>query len=256
MPGVPLKNTSEHQACKIQIKIQIQTANQREKVKLTSDEMGIVQRQRAMNYLYFRDIEAFTKLVSQMYEKMGWTLSKTLRVTAEECDIIINRREQIFILRCSKRTQGGIGPNPLHDLHESITSEMANGGVFIALSTFTTNAQTFAQAKNIELINGEKFLQRIEVIFARDEVFPAHVLSEQYIRGILKTLNFCPECCNNYMLKDGKYGLYVGCSVFPSCDYTVSLSSTRVEAVSPEKILVQRRITIFGRTLYFQLRYL
>ena len=33
----------------------------------------------------------------------------------------------------------------------------------------------------------------------------------------------CPKCGNKLLIKKGKYGLFIGCSSYPSCDYTKKL---------------------------------
>jgi DNA topoisomerase-1 len=43
----------------------------------------------------------------------------------------------------------------------------------------------------------------------------------------------CPQCGAELLLRSGKYGLFVGCSSYPQCDYTTKISTERAPAKEP-----------------------
>jgi hypothetical protein len=60
-----------------------------------------------------------------------------------------------YIVQC-KNWKSSVGEPEIRDLYGTVTSERANKGVLITSSYFTKAAWSFAEGKNIELIDGDK----------------------------------------------------------------------------------------------------
>jgi DNA topoisomerase I len=52
-------------------------------------------------------------------------------------------------------------------------------------------------------------------------------------RDGIPTLEACPECGERLLLRSGRYGLFMGCSAYPECDYTRNISSDKAPAKEP-----------------------
>ncbi|MEW6533744.1 MAG: type I DNA topoisomerase [Thermodesulfobacteriota bacterium] len=50
--------------------------------------------------------------------------------------------------------------------------------------------------------------------------------------GILTGLE-CPQCGHGVLLRSGRYGLFLGCSAYPDCDYTRNISAQKAQASEP-----------------------
>lgn len=61
-------------------------------------------------------------------------------------------------------------------------------------------------------------------------LFMVDGLDEQYKRNGARLPVECPDCSvgSNLVVREGKYGLFVGCSNYPACKYLMNIS-TRVE---------------------------
>ncbi|MCV5232389.1 topoisomerase DNA-binding C4 zinc finger domain-containing protein, partial [Escherichia coli] len=66
----------------------------------------------------------------------------------------------------------------------------------------------------------------------------------------------CPDCGNELVLRQGRYGLFVGCSNYPACHHIESINQPEPEKQSQEHhacpecgkgYLVERK-TRFGKT--------
>ncbi|MBM3298883.1 MAG: type I DNA topoisomerase [Deltaproteobacteria bacterium] len=44
----------------------------------------------------------------------------------------------------------------------------------------------------------------------------------------------CPRCGESLLLRSGRYGLFMGCSTYPECDYTVNISKEKAPTKEPK----------------------
>lgn len=66
-----------------------------------------------------------------------------------------------YLIQC-KRYSNPVGVSILRDLYGTVHSENANKGILITTASFTSIAKTFAEGKQIELIDGNKLKSLLE----------------------------------------------------------------------------------------------
>lgn len=110
-----------------------------------------------MNYTTMNGYE-FEDYISAVLRRRGFHVTQTSYSNDGGIDIIAESTEPFlkgkYIVQC-KRWQGNVGQPEIRDLYGVVMSERANKGILITTSDFTEQAYSFANGKNIELINGE-----------------------------------------------------------------------------------------------------
>ena len=100
----------------------------------------------------------FEEYIAQLFKSKGFDVQKTSYSHDGGIDLIATFNEPIFsgkyIIQCKKYTDTMVGQPTIRDLYGVVMSEHANKGILITTSDFTDEARTFANNKNIELING------------------------------------------------------------------------------------------------------
>lgn len=101
----------------------------------------------------------FENVCQQLIEKMGFSVETTKASGDGGIDLIANNNQPIlsgrYIIQC-KRYSGSVGEPIIRDLYGVITSERANKGILMTTGYFTKSAISFAEGKQIELIDGDK----------------------------------------------------------------------------------------------------
>lgn len=101
----------------------------------------------------------FENICQQLIEKMGFSVETTKASGDGGIDLIANNYEPIlsgrYIIQC-KRYSSSVGEPIIRDLYGVITSERANKGILMTTGYFTKSAVSFAEGKQIELIDGAK----------------------------------------------------------------------------------------------------
>ena len=99
----------------------------------------------------------FENVCQQLIEKMGFFVETTKASGDGGIDLIANNYQPIlsgrYIIQC-KRYSGSVGEPIIRDLYGVITSERANKGILMTTGYFTKSAISFAEGKQIELIDG------------------------------------------------------------------------------------------------------
>ena len=100
----------------------------------------------------------FENYISTLLINMGFEVEATQYSNDGGIDLIATYDKPIFagkyIIQC-KRWATSVGQPEVRDLYGVVMDQRANKGILITTSDFTSQAYSFAQGKNIELINGE-----------------------------------------------------------------------------------------------------
>jgi restriction system protein len=115
-----------------------------------------------------------------------------------------------------------IGVKEIRELYGIMASENAKNGIYITTSSFTQEAITFRQGKNIRLIDGKTLISKIQSL----EIDQQNYLLSLATAGDYTT----PTCarCNSKMIKrsgnNGKKDFW-GCLNYPRCRNTLQVRS-------------------------------
>jgi len=99
----------------------------------------------------------FENLCSLLISKMGFDTQTTKASGDGGIDIVATSIEPLlrgrYIIQC-KRYSGSVGEPAIRDLYGVVMAERANKGILITTGYFTKSALSFAEGKQLELING------------------------------------------------------------------------------------------------------
>lgn len=108
----------------------------------------------------------FEKVCQQLVESMGFETETTKASGDGGIDLIAYNYQPLlsgkYIIQC-KRYNSSVGESVIRDLYGVITSERANKGILMTTGYFTKSAIAFADGKQIELIDGEKLHELLQL---------------------------------------------------------------------------------------------
>lgn len=134
----------------------------------------------------------FENVCQQLIEKMGFSVETTKASGDGGIDLIAYNHEPVlsgkYIIQC-KRYSGSVGEPIIRDLYGVITSERANKGILMTTGHFTKSAISFAEGKQIELIDGAKLNGLLIKYGMPTNTFSA--ISNEDILGIEQEIDKC-----------------------------------------------------------------
>lgn len=109
---------------------------------------------------------AFEKLIYNLFVKLGFRAQITKASGDGGIDIIANHDGLVFkgtyLIQC-KRWKSKVGEPELRDLYGTVISENALKGILVTTSSFSRQAEEFSRGKNLELIDGPKLKELLEL---------------------------------------------------------------------------------------------
>lgn len=150
----------------------------------------------------------FEEYIAHLFGKLGFNTETVGGAYDGGIDVIATKNDVKHYIQCKKFITSQVSVGSVRDFYGSLVDHIANGkGYFITTNKFTLEAEKFAEDKPIELIDGYRLLQYIEM---------AKVDMETY----LNKEEICPDCGNKLMQRVGKHGKFWGCSKYPKCKFT------------------------------------
>lgn len=200
------------------------------------------------------DPYVFEELCATLYRRMGWQAHTTRKTGDGGIDVIVTKAGETRIIQCKCRTQGKVGVGPVRDLFGVVTAESAAGGILMTNGTFTEGAITWAQKRDIQLIDGTKIAALIREHLPTSDLLPdACVLArmkeeeerkreqqaEQAFARLTKRLSEpCPRCGKALTLRRGRRGAFLGCTGYPTCMHTSDVADN----VPPDRAIRKARV--------------
>jgi len=157
----------------------------------------------------------FEDYIAHLFSKLGFTTELVGRSHDGGVDVIAAKNSVKHYIQCKKFIKSKVGVGSVRDFYGALVDHLANGkGYFIATSGFTLEAEKFAEDKSIELIDGHRLLEYIELSQKEDRI-------EQEKKEEPK---ICPQCNGSLIKRTGKYGDFYGCQNYPNCKFTQKIS--------------------------------
>jgi restriction system protein len=98
----------------------------------------------------------FEKFVADVYFKLGYETEKVGRSGDGGIDVRARKDNKMYLIQCKDWNSNRARPEDVSRLHSAVYREQADGGIFVAVSGFTTQAKKeFENEPKIELIDGQ-----------------------------------------------------------------------------------------------------
>ena len=176
-------------------------------------------RSRIKWFLGKKQVQELQKLTPAQFEEYIAVLFKSLgyetRVTGGKgdggVDVEAEKDGRVHYIQCKKFITSKVPVSAVRDFYGAIADRVDGGkGYFITTNVFTLDAEKFAEDKPIELVDKFKLMEYMNTVNVPEvPVATAHV---------------CPKCGSELTKRKGKYGLFLGCTTYPDCDYTEKLT--------------------------------
>tara|TARA_B100000508_G_scaffold140818_1_gene143628 strand:- start:7423 stop:8235 length:813 start_codon:yes stop_codon:yes gene_type:complete len=155
----------------------------------------------------------FEFLVSEYYKRQGYRVDLIDAQGADGgIDIKLYKDNNLFLVQCKHYKSWKVSVQIVRELYGVMTAENAQGGFVITTGRFTKDAVSFAEGKEMKLIDGNQLEMMLE-----DDLDTISVQNTDEEKSI------CPRCGNKLVKRKGPKGEFMGCSSFPKCRYTTDL---------------------------------
>lgn len=121
----------------------------------------------------------------------------------------------------SNAGNAGVGVKEVQDLLAIMNQEKVTRGVFISVNRYTDEAQVFAKANSIRLLDGPGFLHKIAKL-------PEH-RQQKLLRYVVKDADkmpMCPSCGVGMKKQIGRRGPFWACLSSPECRQIIPATGT------------------------------
>ncbi len=152
----------------------------------------------------------FEEYIAVLFKSLGYTTRVTGGKGDGGVDVEAEKDGHVHYIQCKKFITSKVPVGAVRDFYGAIADRIDGGkGYFITTNVFTLDAEKFAEDKPIELVDKFKLMEYMNMVNV-----PAVPDA---------TANVCPKCGSELTKRKGKYGLFLGCTTYPDCDYTEKL---------------------------------
>lgn len=146
---------------------------------------------------------------------MGYKARTTSKTNDYGADIVLNKNGSTIVVQ-AKRWDSKVGIEAVQQIIGAKGYYKANTCKVVTNNYFTANAKNLAVSSNVELWDRTKLLE----IMSKSN-------GSNIAKDITKEVNLnkrCPKCGSELIMKNGKYGDFLGCINYPKCKYTRNIN--------------------------------
>ncbi len=169
----------------------------------------------------------FELLVGEAFRMRGLSVAETGGGGADGgIDLQLKKGGEVFLVQCKQWRAYKVSVNVVRELYGVMASQGAAGGFVVTSGVFTADAHSFAEGKNIELIDGTALNKMIEKARATQPVVvsiaDAPIRAEPKLQTASTMDPTCPRCGSAMAKRIAKQGsnaggAFWGCTAFPKC---------------------------------------
>lgn len=174
----------------------------------------------------------FELLVGEAFRLQGYAVTEQGGAGPDGgVDLTLRKGSETFLVQCKQWKAYKVGVDVVRQLYGVMAARGAAGGFVVTSGTFTTDAQAFAQGRNVRLVDGAKLAgllhQAKSANAAKTATWPAadrpgSVPVAPLRQPSLNAEPACPICQGGMIRRTAKKGINVGsqfwgCAKFPAC---------------------------------------
>lgn len=165
--------------------------------------------------------QRFEELVGEAYRRQGYRVIENDSAGPDGgVDLVISREGKRYLVQCKQYRSQKVGVKVVREMFGLVAAEKATGGIVITSGQFTRDADTFANDKSLELVDGEQLVSLISAVQKDPKMPPVAIASSRPKVG--PSVPSCPVCNSTMVLRTARKGKNVGqqfwgCSEFPKC---------------------------------------
>ncbi|MGA8147492.1 MAG: restriction endonuclease [Gallionellaceae bacterium] len=173
--------------------------------------------------------QEFEMLVGEAFRRRGYTVTETGGRGADGgVDLILRKDGEKFLVQCKQWKAYKVGVTIIRELYGVMAADGAAGGFVVTSGDFTQEAISFAEGRNIDLIDGSKLSAMIKNIELQPHVIAAMAQRTTQGAAAITSAPSCPKCGSDMVKRSAKQGanrgkLFWGCSSYPQCHGIISI---------------------------------
>jgi restriction system protein len=168
--------------------------------------------------------QEFEILVSEAFRRGGYSVTETGGGGADGgVDLVLRKDGEKYLVQCKQWRAYKVGVTTIRELYGVMAAEGAAGGFVVTSGVFTQEAKSFAEGRNVELIDGAE-LKRI----IKEVQRPTAQVKPQF-SSVASASPSCPTCGSVMVKRAAKQGanagnMFWGCSTYPKCRGVVPIN--------------------------------
>jgi len=171
--------------------------------------------------------QEFEMLVGEAFRRKGYTVTETGGGGADGgVDLVLRKDGEKFLVQCKQWKAYKVGVTTIRELYGVMAAGGAAGGFVVTSGVFTPEAKSFAEGRNIDLIDGSELSAMIKRIQPQAAI--AMPLRAPLNAPMATAAPSCPSCGNIMVRRTAKKGsnagnAFWGCSNYPQCRGIVAI---------------------------------
>lgn len=161
----------------------------------------------------------FELLVGEAFRRQGYAVEQTGLGGADGgIDLILRRDGRRTLVQCKQWRRQKVPVNVVREMYGLLAHHQADEVKIACSGGYTDDAARFAEAKPIQLINGDELLRMIRAVQAVSSPASTPAVTEQRIEPTM-TPAACPRCGRPTVERRNRSTgqTFRGCSGFPAC---------------------------------------
>lgn len=171
--------------------------------------------------------QEFELLVGEAFRLQGYTVTETGGGGADGgVDLILAKGGEKFLVQCKQWKAYKVGVDVVRELYGVMAAKGAAGGFVVTSGRFTDDASSFANGRNVKLIDGPKLHGLIRQAQSSKDRAPARSAPSRPAAAATpveaESAPTCPLCSMSMVKRTAKRGAnaggeFWGCTGYPAC---------------------------------------
>lgn len=181
---------------------------------------------RTLQNISWREFEA---LVGENFRRQGYSVSETGGNGPDGgVDLVLRKDGEKYLVQCKQWRALKVGVPVIREFLGALIAEGAVGGFVVCAGTFTAEAKSFAQGRNIHLVEGRELERWIALDGRRPSTPVEPPIPTATAATAQPTTPNCPVCQSTMIKRTAKKGPYTGnefwgCTKWPGCRGVTSI---------------------------------
>jgi len=159
----------------------------------------------------------FEMLVGEAFRRKGYAVVETGGGGADGgIDLVLSKDGEKFLVQCKQWKAYKVGVTTIRELYGVMAAGGAAGGFVVTSGVFTQEVKSFAEGRNITLIDGTELTAMIK------KIQPTVSAATTPSTSKFSPSAICPKCGGSMTKRTAKQGanagkMFWGCASFPDC---------------------------------------
>ncbi len=143
--------------------------------------------------------------------------------------LLLTKDGEKYLVQCKQWKAYKVGVTTIRELYGVMAARGVAGGFVVTSGVYTQEAKSFAEGRNIDLIDGSELTAMIKKIQHRPSAKAATTRPSSKVSTVVNDNQICPKCGGTMVKRTAKQGanaghVFWGCANYPKCRGTVPIN--------------------------------